>query len=298
MALLTATIAQGRADEDAIIDEFGATSWGELDLRVNRLVHALRSHGLGNGDHVAIIAGNRAEWFEIALACSHGGWTYVPVNWHWVADELAYVFEDAAPVAVFVDPRFVGPVVTALADQRSASVRLVVGLGSGSAGESCDVLSTDARFVGYDELITSGSADEPTEQRLGGPMFYTSGTTGRPKGVRGMLSGGGDLGPEIMQFIAASFKNFLPIPGRTLLCGPVYHSAQWAFSFLPLIGGSSVVMQHRYDSAELIDLIDRHQVTNVHFVPTQMKRLLDLGDDVKQRFNGSSMITVWHGAAP
>lgn len=129
-------------------------------------------------------------------------------------------------------------------------------------------------------------------------MFYTSGTTGRPKGVRGMLSGGLSMTPDIMKLVAAGFSNFLPIPGRTMLCGPFYHSAQWAFSYLPMIGGSSVVMQHKFDSAGMLELIDRHACTNVHLVPTQMKRMLDLPDDVKSRFVGGSLTTVWHGAAP
>ena len=62
----------------------------------------------------------------------------------------------------------------------------------------------------------------------------------------------------------------MPVPGVTVLCGPVYHSAQWAFSWLPMIAGSAVVMQHKYDSAGVLDLIDRHQATNIHLVPTQM----------------------------
>ena len=298
MALLTAPMATSRANEVALVDELGSTSWGQLDRRVNQLVDALRSRGLQTGDCVAVIAGNRREWFEIALACSHGGWTYVPVNWHLVADEIAYVLADAATVAIFVDPRFVAEVAVALADERGAGVELVVGLGAGADGATCAILNDRERFVDYEALIDAGDPSEPAMQRLGGPMFYTSGTTGRPKGVRGSLSGGSDLGPEILQLIAAGFGNFLPIPGCTLLCGPVYHSAQWAFSFLPMIGGSSVVMQHRYDSAEVLELIDRHQVTNVHLVPTQMKRLLDLPEGVRRGFDGSSLVVLWHGAAP
>jgi long-chain acyl-CoA synthetase len=295
MPTLTKGIAAERGSEDALVDEFGSTTWAELDERVNRLVNALRARGLAAGDTVAIVAGNRREWFELAQACAHGGWTYVPVNWHWVADELAYVFDDADVSAVFVDARYGDAVAEALRDDRSAGVRLVVGIAvDGDHG----VVATDERFVAYDEVVAEGSADEPDEQRLGGPMFYTSGTTGRPKGVRGSLSGNTDLTPDIMQLIGASFGNFLPIPGRTLLCGPVYHSAQWAFSFLPMVGGSSIVMQHKYDSAGVLDLIDRHGCTNVHLVPTQMKRLLDLPDTVKQGYDGSSMVAVWHGAAP
>ena len=295
MATLTATHAADRGAEAALTDADGVTTWADLDERVNRIVNGLRDRGLAAGDTVAIVAGNRREWFELAMACAHGGWTYVPVNWHWVADELAYVFDDADVTAVFVDARYADQMATALDDDRSARVRLVVGLPlDGSYG----AVVHDARFVPLDEVVAEGSPDEPAEQRLGGPMFYTSGTTGRPKGVRGALSGNTELAPDIMQLIAASFGNWLPIPGRTLLCGPAYHSAQWAYSFLPMVGGSSVVMQHRYDSAEVLELIDRHGCTNVHLVPTQMKRLLDLPDHVKRGYDGSSMEAVWHGAAP
>ena len=292
MALLTAALAAAHGNGEALIDATGATTWVALDERVNRLVNGLRARGLVVGDTVAIVVGNRREWFELAFACSHGGWTYVPVNWHWVADELAYVFEDAAPKAVFVDAQYADQVCRALDDARSAAVEIVVTI------DDSAVWPADDRVVDYESVIAHGDAADPAEQRMGGPMFYTSGTTGRPKGVRGSLSGGGGMGPEIMQLIAAGFGRFLPIPGRTLLCGPVYHSAQWAFSFLPMIAGSSVVMQHRYDSAEVLALIDRHGVTNVHLVPTQMKRLLDLPQDVKSAFNGTSLVTVWHGAAP
>ncbi|MGA0878035.1 MAG: AMP-binding protein [Ilumatobacteraceae bacterium] len=289
MAFLTAAQAKDRGDILALIDERRSVTWSELDSRVNQLVNALRDRGLTAGDTVAVVAGNQCEWFEIAQACAHGGWTYVPVNWHWVADELAYVFDDADAVAVFVDRRFEDAVGAALADERSKRVRVVVGIGAASR---------DDRSIEYEDLLATASSEEPADQLLGGPMFYTSGTTGRPKGVRGMLSGGGALTPDIMQLIGASFSNFLPIPGRTMLCGPFYHSAQWAFSFLPMVGGSSVVMQHKYDSAEMLRLIDQHACTNVHLVPTQMKRLLDLSDQVKSSFDGSSLTAVWHGAAP
>jgi long-chain acyl-CoA synthetase len=294
MATLTASIAATRGGDAALIDERGTVTWAALDERVNRLVDALRRRGLNAGDNVAIVAGNCNEWFEIALACSHGGWTYVPVNWHWVADELAYVFGDAEPAAVFVDDRFAEQAALALADARSAGVQLVVAIGRSGT----EPLGGDARAVAYEDLVAEGSPEEPAEPRLGGPMFYTSGTTGRPKGVRGALTSLAELTPDLLQLIASGFSSFVPTAGRTLLCGPVYHSAQWAFSFLPLINGSSVVLQHRYDSAEVLELIDRHGVTNMHLVPTQMKRLLDLPPDIRARYDGSSLQIVWHGAAP
>jgi len=292
MAILTAPFATSHGDEAALVDDAGSATWAELDERVNRLVNGFRTAGLRAGDTIAVVLGNQREWFEVALACTHGGWTYVPVNWHWVADELAYVLDDAAVAAVVVDARFLGPVAGALADERGSAVRSVVVVGE--VGQ----LAADERTVAYEELIRAADPSEPGDQLLGGPMFYTSGTTGRPKGVRGSLSGGGEATPELMQLVAAGFAHFLPIPGRTLLCGPFYHSAQWAFSFLPMLGGSSVVMQHRYDSAGVLELIDGHRVTNVHLVPTQMKRLLDVPHEARERFDGSSLVAVWHGAAP
>jgi len=89
-----------------------------------------------------------------------------------------------------------------------------------------------------------------------------------------------------------------PARGRTLLCGPHYHSAQWAFSFFPLIGGSSVVMQRKFIPEQTLDLIDRHAITNVHLVPTQFVRLLRADPQAKDAFSGASLEFVLHGAAP
>ena len=294
MALLTAAHIAERGSEIALVDETHSVTWIELDDRVNRIVNGLRSLGLKTGDTVAVVAGNQCEWFEIAMACAHGGWTYVPVNWHWVADELAYVYEDANATAILVDQRFDATVSTSLKDDRARDVSLVVGINTADDAR----LRNDPRFMEFEKIIATASNEEPGDQMLGGPMFYTSGTTGRPKGVRGMLSGGMAMTPDIMKFVAAGFANFLPIPGRTMLCGPFYHSAQWAFSFLPMIGGSTVVMQHKYDSAAMLQMIDRYSCTNVHLVPTQMKRLLDVPEAAKKEFSGASLTTVWHGAAP
>ncbi len=297
MALLTSEFAAQRGEDIALIDETGQTSWAALDARVNQLVNGLRAQGLTAGDTLVVVAGNGRPWFEVALACAHGGWTYVPANWHFVADELAYLIGDAGAVAVVADGRFAATTAAALADPRARGVRTVVGIAD-AAGGGIGVLADDPRFVDYEAVIAGASAEEPANQRLGGPMFYTSGTTGRPKGVRGMLSGNTEMGPELLKMAAAGVAAMVTAGGRALLCGPFYHSAQWAYTFLPLVAGVSVVMRHKFDAAEILAVVDAHDVTHIHLVPTQMKRLLDVPAEARAGFSGASLTVVWHGAAP
>lgn len=290
MAQLIAALAAREGADLALVDEAGETTWSQLDERVNRVVNALRAAGLETGDTIALMVGNRREVFEVNLAAMHGGWVVVPVNWHWVADELAYVVDDSDAKALIVEGRFRDVAVRAVEDARTArcAVRVMI-----------DEAPTDG-FESYESMLAAASAEEPSDQLSGGPMFYTSGTTGFPKGVRSALSTVG-LDPAMVDLVAQTFAGLLQIPvgGVTLLEGPAYHSAQWVFSVFPLLGArSTLVMRHKFDAAEMLELIDRYGVTNIHLVPTQFTRLLKLPDDVRARFDGSSLVTVMHGAAP
>jgi long-chain acyl-CoA synthetase len=285
MAVLLDTHATDRPDRPALIDERGETTWSELRTRVTRLSRAFADRGIASGDTVAVMMGNRRELFEVLLAAAHTGFTVVPVNWHWVADELAYVIDDSGARALIVGERFAGVAVEALSDARAATIEFSAVAGNGP-------------LEGYEDLLASGADTPLGEQFLGGPMFYTSGTTGRPKGVRGMLSGGQGVPSEVFALICSSMNDYVPADGTTLLAGPAYHSAQWAFSFMPLVNGSSIVMRHKFDAEETLRLIDEHSVTNTHLVPTQFKRILDLPDGVRAGFDGSSLTALWHGAAP
>ncbi len=289
MAVLTSGFAEERGDEIALVDDDGQLTWSELDQRVNQVINALRGSGVVAGDTVSVISGNRIEWFELALACANMGVTIVPINWHLVGPEIAYILGDSGSTALLVGHRFVDEVTKALADERAAGVDLALVAGADS---------TD-RLQSYADFVAAASTAEPADQSFGGPMFYTSGTTGNPKGVRSSLSAmPAGTTPEMWHLIGAGFAAMMTVPGITVLCGPVYHSAQWAFSFLPMMAGSATVMQHKYDSAGVLALIDEHQATNIHLVPTQMKRLIDLPDEVKAAYDGSSMELVLHGAAP
>ena len=290
MARLTAAIAQRKGDVPALVDEFGELNWCSFDERINRVIHGLRAAGLNSGDTLALMCGNRREYFEVTVAAMHAGMIIVPVNWHWVAAELAYVIEDSDAVAFIVEDRYADVAVEACADAQAAGcpVRMIIGD------------QVPVGFEGYEDVLARSDPSEPEDQTSGGPMFYTSGTTGFPKGVRSALTAtGNDL--AIVELVAQASMGMLQVPtdGVTLLEGPAYHSAQWGLSVLPLLGAAStIVMRHRFDPAELLDLVDRYQVTNMHLVPTQFIRLLKLPDDVRARFDGSSLAIVIHGAAP
>lgn len=285
MAHLFRTFAQDKGEDAALVDEHGETSWSAYNARVNRLIAALRGAGLEAGDTISIYAGNSREYFEVMGACAHGGWIYVPVNWHFTADELAYVVDNSDSVAIVTDQQFLD---AAQRGTQGTDLRAKIAIG-GAAGE----------FQDYEAFVHEAEPAEPRDESFGGPMFYTSGTTGRPKGVRSStFQAGAPL--EAMEFVGEALGNMLKLPanGVSLLCGPVYHSAQWAWSFLPMLRGSRVVMRQRFDPAETLRLIDDHRVTNSHMVPTQFHRFLRLDDAERARFDGSSLVAIWHGAAP
>jgi long-chain acyl-CoA synthetase len=292
MAFMTALAARRLGDAPALIDEHGQCSWNQLDRRVNQLIRALRASGLQPGERIALFAGNRRQVFELMAAATHCGIFFVPVNWHFSVDELAYVLADSGAVGVITDSQFAATAAQALQRTPAAGAKL----------RACIALAPDTcpqGFTDFETLVASQHDDsDPEGQQAGGPMFYTSGTTGRPKGV---LKNNGATAPiASLQTMATNLVANLQLPadGTTLLCGPYYHSAQYAWSFQPLLAGLRVVMCQRFDAAQTLRLIDEHRITNVHLVPTQFIRLLRVDDETKRAFDGRSLVRVWHGAAP
>jgi long-chain acyl-CoA synthetase len=292
MPSLIAASIDATPDAVAVVDAAASRTWAELGSRVDALVAALRARGLAEGDSVVVMAGNQRETVEIALACLHAGWLLVPVNWHWVAPELAYVLRDAGAEAIVVGAEWTsvaGEALEGFDGHDGPRIRLAAGPGDPPNG-----------FDSFEAVVAAGRGLEPGAECRGGVMFYTSGTTGSPKGVRGALAELG--GPvEIWSLIAASIADTLQVPPTgavQLLCGPIYHSAQFVTSMAPLLSGARLVMQHRFDPAEVLTLVDGHGVTNAHLVPAQMVRLLRVDAALRESFDGSSLVAVFHGAAP
>ena len=129
-----AELTKGFASEkSALVDDHREMTWAELDSAVNKTVHALRGAGIGEGDTISIVSGNRNEWFVMSLACAHAGITFVPVNWHLVGPEIAYIVADSGSKAVLVDHLFLDEVERALTDERTSNVELANRPSRGSA---------------------------------------------------------------------------------------------------------------------------------------------------------------------
>jgi len=290
MAELFAKFAVEKGDRLALADEFGETTWAEYNARANQLLSALRQAGIEKGAKIAVLTGKRREYFEALGAVFHGAYIIVPVNWHFVAEEVHYLIEDSDAVVLIADGRFADLARQASDGIEALTMKLMID-GPQTPG-----------FGDYEAFLGTGSPEEPEGQGAGTIMFYTSGTTGRPKGV--VSSSIENLGMEIealdfMMLVAADLLG-VPKDGRSLLCGPGYHSAQWAFSWVPLCIGTACIMRHGFDPADILEVIDRYKITNSHMVPTQFVRFLKHRDGQEGgiSFDGSSLQVIWHGAAP
>ncbi|MGF7151394.1 long-chain acyl-CoA synthetase [Sphingomonas zeicaulis] len=286
LPLWTALAARGQlfshwaerfGDAPALHSARGDRSFADLDRRANRLVRCLRAAGLSTGSPVAALCGNIPAFVEILLACQRGGYRFTPVNWHLSAEEVAYIVEDCGARALIVQADFADRVPASAAD----------GLLFALAVEG-----TAPGFVDYEVAIAAFSGDALDDPVLGRTMLYTSGTTGRPKGV--VKPGAATVLP-MREGSSFGYRD----GDVNLLCGPAYHGGPLAFDLLfPLASGAAIVMMERFDPAEALALIARHRVTHTHMVATMFQRLLALPDAMRSADDLSSLRMVVHGAAP
>jgi acyl-CoA synthetase (AMP-forming)/AMP-acid ligase II len=283
MAELLQPMVDQHGDALALGDERGWHTWSELADRTDRWIGALHGSGLAVGDRVALMLGNRRETFEVLLACLHIGLVAVPVNWRLTAPEVAYLLDDSGCRAVVTETAYAGVVAEAVAQVPTPPPLLVL------VDEP-----HDGGFAVLDDLRVAIGAQACS----GAVLLYTSGTSGRPKGVVNPLLRAGAPLPHVAG-TAAAVGDALGIPtqGRALLAGPWYHSAQLFFAMFPLLRGNGVVMRHAFDPVEMLDVIDREEVGITHLVPTQMIRLLRVDADRRAAFRGDSLERVWHGGA-
>jgi long-chain acyl-CoA synthetase len=259
---------------------------GELLARANQLTHGLRARGLRPGDGVAVLAPNGVAPLEAYLAALQAGWYVTPINWHFTAPEIAYIVRDCEAKAFFVHERF------ATAGARAAEEAGVPPDGRISYGDV-------PGFCPVGHVRDGQPTSLPADRTAGAAMHYTSGTTGRPKGVRRPLSG---LDPDVAAELLSVLPQFFGIttgpPNVHLVTSPHYHTAVTVFGCGAIQMGHCLVYMDSWDAEQALALVERHRVTNTHMVPTQFKRLLALPEETRQRYDLSSMRWLLHAAAP
>jgi long-chain acyl-CoA synthetase len=299
--------AEAAPDRPVLVEPSGhRVTAADLVAGMNRVAKGLLAMGLTAGDTVAVVLSNRREFLECYGAAIQSGLYFVAVNWHLAPNEISYILEDSRAQVVVTEERFATEVAGAGAAAGIDPSRLfTVDFGDGLRSLS--------------ELIADQSGDPPTQRSPGQIMFYTSGTTGRPKGVRksfraeasdeltltsgigpirrvatGGAGTGGAGGPGGASPDAAA-------GGADLVyinSGPFYHALPIAGVVSALDSGGTVVVMDKWTPETFLDLVREHRVTNATLVPTMFHRLLSLPDEVRDRADVSSLRFVNHAGAP
>jgi long-chain acyl-CoA synthetase len=260
-------------------------SYRDIDEGSNRLARLFRHEGLGPGAHLAILMENCAGYLEVAWAAQRSGLYYTALNRHLRGPEVQYILDDCGATAMVTSPAM-ADVVSGL-DLSRVSVRLAVG------GEL-------AGFASYEAATAAFPSAPMADECEGREMLYSSGTTGRPKGVRKELPGTAMGHPTAVPVqIAVGLARRGVGPGAVYLSpAPLYHSAPLVYCMSMLRLGATVIVMEHFDPAQCLELIDRHGVTHAQFVPTMFVRMLRLPERERSRYDLTSLRSVVHAAAP
>ncbi len=259
---------------------------GDLLNTANQVVHGLRALGMQRGDAVAMMLPNCAEFYHIYLAATQAGFYMVPINWHLAGPEVAYILEDSES-KVFITHERVAKAATTAAREAGFNTANAFAVGNIDG------------FRSFADLIDGQPTTLPEDRSAGQVMNYTSGTTGKPKGVKRPLP---DMSPEDLYGLMAMFLMLFgiqPEDDNVHFCGsPLYHTAVLQFSGNSLHMGHTVVLVDKWDPEENLALIEKHKVTTSHMVPTQFTRMLKLPEEVRKKYDVSSTRHMIHAAAP
>jgi long-chain acyl-CoA synthetase len=267
-----------------VMAETGETiTYGELDQQSNQLAQAWCKAGLRSGDGVALLASNEPWFFVVMWAAMRSGFYVTPVSRHLSAPEIAYIVSDCEARCLIVDGGLDG---AAAAVAELLDVELLVAVGTSVRG--CQ---------DYSDFI-AGAAETPlAEQPRGSMMLYSSGTTGRPKGIKRALAGKSISDPDGAAFM---FQGLYGMDSDTVyLCpAPLYHAAPLAYAFAVQALGATVVLMRRFEPVAALSAIEEHSVTHAQFVPTMFIRMLKLDVAERSGFDLSSLQVAIHAAAP
>jgi len=270
-------------DRLAVVSAHGDRTYEDLNHEINRMARALRARGLEAGDAIALMCTNRPEFLEVLYASQRIGLRLTPINWHLTGEEASYIIENCGAKA-FVCSGELGERVVGAAE------------GGGPALVKINTGGYLPGFEMYNSVVAAEDASDIEDPVLGTQMLYTSGTTGRPKGVHRTTAATSALA---MVNFSGYDEDWASSTDAHLVTGPLYHAAPLAFSVaVPYLYGVPLVVMDHWDAVEALQLVEKHGVTHTHMVPTMFHRLVALPEETRQRYDTSSLRFVIHGAAP
>ncbi len=281
-------LAEERPHEIALRDHKAALTWAQVGDILNRVANHARASDLGPNRRIAVFAENAIETALAHLGSLLGGASTVPVNFHLTSDEAAYILTDSGSRILFVGPDTVSrglqaaEVATTSGHPRPAVV-----------GWACDAV--EGVIPWHVWLAEADAGDPPLDVEPRPNLLYTSGTTGRPKGTElppTMFAGGATM----VEHIEALKENPLAAFGAHLVVGPMYHTGPLSGMRLLVAGIPSVIL-YRFDAEATLAAIERYRTETAVMVPTHFVRLLALPNDVRSRYDVTSMKYVAHTGA-
>ncbi|MEN3976836.1 AMP-binding protein [Emcibacter sp. SYSU 3D8] len=277
--------AAAHPDKPAIVmASTGETvSYAALADGAARCAQLFRWLGLKRGDGVAMLIENHPRFFEVAWGAQSAGLYFTPISTLLTAEEAAYVIGDSGASALMTTARQAEKAAALLAMTPGIRHRLMLD-------------GTAPGYASYETEVAQCPAD-PVETTQGAPMLYSSGTTGRPKGVRPRLPEG-PVDSETP--LAAALTRLYGFSSQTvyLSTAPLYHAAPLKFNMaVQALGGTSVILE-KFDAEAALAAIERYRVTHAQWVPTMFIRLLKLPDETRAKYDVSSMQKAIHAAAP
>ncbi len=318
------THAQNTPEKPALImgGSGEVVTYGELDERSNRLARLWYERGLRRGDHVAIFMENHQRYMEVVWAALRSGLYITPISSILGAGEVAYILEDSGARCLVTSAARLEVAAEAIAKAQRVEQLLVAGapgaldtagrlkgvggaptvagdpVRNGEAGtEGGRAYWPAGRVASYEEALAASSAERLPEEPAGDIMLYSSGTTGRPKGVEHPLRPGAITDGSASALLLGGVFGF-NASDVYLSPAPVYHSAPSRFCVGVQSLGGTIVMMEKFDPEQALTLISRYKVTTSQWVPTMFIRMLRLAEETRNDADVSSMRVAIHAAAP
>ena len=261
-----------------------AITYRELDERSNRGAHLLRSLGLKAGDHIALLMENRLEFMEICWAAQRSGLYYTAISRYLTQDEIGYIVKDCG-AKVLITSAKCADVVASLATASDPPILYTVD----DAGP---------HFKSWRDALALQPVTPVADEIAGYDMLYSSGTTGRPKGIkRQIVPTPIDVPNPLMKMLCATMCG-MSQDSIYLSPAPLYHAAPLRFSMMTGSLGGTVVIMESFDAETFLKLVQQHKVTQSQLVPTMFVRMLKLPDEVRTSYDVSSLKGAIHAAAP